>query len=173
MTQLYLGEAFGWQTDSTAKVALSQLQEKSKITKRCPKAQLIQAQSHLPLINAVKILGYIPVLNILAGGLAIYFASEGGNSERPHNREFWILRGVCMILFGPLLAIADLIKTICNETIAKKFCKENPELIAKFNTSHAHNTPGWWPAGQPVRCPAGQHVRCNGTVDGESRLNDL
>jgi hypothetical protein len=57
MTQLYLGEAFGWQTDSTAKAALSQLQEKSKITKRCPEAQLVQAKSHLIKINGIKILG--------------------------------------------------------------------------------------------------------------------
>lgn len=147
--QLYLGEAFGWQTDYTAKVAISQLQQQSKITIRCPKAQLMQAQSHLILVNGVKILGYIPVLNILAGGLAIHFASSG-SSERPNNREFWILRGVCMIFLGPLLAIVDAIKTIHDAIIAKKYRKENPELMAKFNTAHGHNVPGW--PGHPVGC---------------------
>jgi hypothetical protein len=153
MTSLYLGEAFGWQFENTAKVAISQLGEKNIITKRCRKAQLLQAQSHNPVHLGVKILGYIPVLNILAGSLAIYYGitNNSGSSERHHNNKFWILRGVSMILVGPLLIAVDLIKTIHDEIVAAKYIKANSELIAQqFNTPHRHNNPAW--PGHPVWC---------------------
>lgn len=153
MTSLYLGDAFGWQCKNTAKVALSQLGEKDIITKRCRKAQLIQAESHDPLNLGVKILGYIPVLNILAGGIAIFhgIATPSGSSERPQNNKFWILRGVSMILAGPLLITVDLIKTIHDEIVAAKYIKANSELIAQqFNTPHRHKNPNW----------PGEHVSC-------------
>ncbi len=153
MTSLYLGDAFGWQSENTAKVAISQLGEKNIIHQRCRKAQLFQAQSHNPVNLGIKILGYIPVLNILAGSLAIYsgITNNSGRSERSHNNNFWILRGVSMILLGPLLIAVDLIKTIHDEIIAAKYIKANPELIAQqFNIPHRHNSPAW--PGHPVSC---------------------
>ena len=146
MTNLYLGDAFGWQSENTAKVAISQLGENHIIRNRCRKSQLLKAQSFNPLNHGIKIFGYIPVLNILAGGFAIHFGikSNPGASERPHNNAFWILRGISMILLGPLLIAVDLIKTIYDEIIAAKYIKANPKLIVKhFNVLHKHNNPAW------------------------------
>lgn len=147
--RLYLGDALGWGSDSTSKVAISQLREKNIIIKRCAKAQVIQSSGPRLLATTVKILGYIPILNIIVGALAIHYASNS-NRQRPHNKEFWILRGVSMILFGPLLIPIDFIKTLCDERIASKYTKKHPELIAQFNCPHNHSTPSI--TGQPVWC---------------------
>jgi hypothetical protein len=149
INKLYLGDAFGWETDDTAKVAICHLRESSLITKKCPAAQLVKSRSYSVLPHLVKIIGYFPVLNILAGGLAIYGA-EGGNTNRPHNKLFWRLRGVAMILTGPLLIIIDAIKYAYDCRIAAKFSRENPKLIQQFNTSHTHSAAHW--PGHPVMC---------------------
>lgn len=151
MTNLYLGEAFGWQTETIAKVAIAQLGEKNIIAKRCRQAQLLQAESFDPLNFGIKIFGYIP-FNILAGGLAIHhvITNNPEDSSQPYHNAFWILRGVSMIVAGPLLIAVDLIKTIYDEINAAKYIKANPKLMAQFNTPHTHNNPGW--PGHPIWC---------------------
>lgn len=151
MSNLYLGDAFGWQSENIAKVAISQLGDKNVISDRCRKAQLIHAQSFNIENLGIKILGYIPFLNIIAGSVTIYLGiNERGNSLRPHHNKFWFLRGVSMIVLGPLLIVVDLIKTIHDQIIARKYINANPELIDKFNVLHTHNEPGW--PGHPVDC---------------------
>ncbi|NGX38217.1 MAG: hypothetical protein K1000chlam2_01389 [Chlamydiae bacterium] len=145
---LYLGGAFGWETESRAKVAISQLRQGSKFfNENCPKAQLIKNGSIRWQANLVKILGYIPIINVLAGVVAITCAENG---YEPRNKQMWICRGVAMIFTGPLLLIVDLVKFIFDSTIVAKYNRENPERIEAFNTSHTHSHP-FWP-GHPIRC---------------------
>ncbi len=151
--KLYLGDAFGWETESTAKVAISELREEGKISSdsKCPKAQLIKNQSYRSQTNGLKVLGYIPIINIIAGIVAIVFSTDASNNEcRPNNQKFWIARGVAMILTGPLLAIVDLGKFIFDKIMTAKYNKNHKELIEQFDTDHKH-TPAFW-AGHPVDC---------------------
>jgi hypothetical protein len=147
ISKLYLGDAFGWETESTAMVAISQLREESKIDRsKCPKAQLIKNGSVRWQPNVIKILGYIPAINVLAGAIALAFVATSHEDEsvlRPHHKTFWILRSVCMIFTGPLLFIVDLIKHIFDSKVVSKYNRDNREAIEKFNTSHEHSSPPW------------------------------
>lgn len=148
--KLYLSAAFGWDSESIAKVAISQLRTESKIyCGTCPKAQLIKNGSFRWQPNMLKLVGYIPVINILAGVFALVAVrNEYGLS--PNHASMWKVRGVAMILTGPLLVIVDAIKFIFDSVIAAKYHRENPDLIEKFNTTHGHSNPPW--TGHPVDC---------------------
>lgn len=150
MTRLYLANAFGWDTDTTAKVAIAQLREEGIIrADKCPKAQLIKNESIRWQPNILKILGYIPVINFFAGILAIV-SSESSHESAPNHNALWKCRGVAMIFGGSLLLIVDLIVHLFNLYIAHNYSNDHPDLIEAFNTSHGH-TPAYWP-GHPVYC---------------------
>lgn len=135
---LYLVDAFGWGSESTAKVAISRLRQENIIsTKKCPKVQLIKSESIRWHSNILKILGYIPGINVIAGIIAMACA-QNEEELRPHNKQFWIGRGVAMIFTGPFLAIADLAKFIFDCTITAKYNRENKRLIEEFNVLHEH-----------------------------------
>lgn len=136
--RLYLGDAFGWETKSITKVGISQLREKNIIGNKCAKAELKNHQTG----NLIKVLGYIPVLNIIIGSLAIHGARKIQNTNQkynPHTKELTIVRGVSMILFGPLLVPVDAIKTIYDRIVAAVYAKKHPELMEQFNCPHKHN----------------------------------
>ena len=148
--RLYLGDAFGWEIEWTAKVAISQLREESIIsTDKCPKAQLIKNESLRWQPNLLKVLGYLPIINVVAGAVAIYQAEEG-REYRPHHKQMWMGRGVAMVFTGPLLVMVDLIKFLFDCRIAAKYHREKESLIHQFNTSHGHS-PAYWP-GHPISC---------------------
>ena len=153
---LYLGDAFGWETNTIAKTAISQLRERNSISNSaCAKAQLIKNKSHRSQTNGLKVLGYIPIINVIAGIVAIVFSESALSSgSRSHNNQFWIARGVAMILTGPLLAIVDLGKFIFDNKIAAKYNRTHHELINQFDTDHGHTTAFW--AGHPVQCVASE-----------------
>ena len=68
INRLYVGSAFGWDTEDLAKVAISQLREEKIIAVSvCPKVHLLKNESYRWMPNIVKILGYVPVINIVAG----------------------------------------------------------------------------------------------------------
>lgn len=152
INQLYLGDAFGWDTESTAMVAISQLREKRIISvEKCPKAQLIKNGSLRWEPNLVKILGYIPGFNFLAGIAAMTQASSSGHTEfGPDHTAKWRGRGIAMLLTGPLLIIADLLVFLYNCTIVKKYQEAHPDLIAAFDTPHGHTGVPY--PGHPVFC---------------------
>lgn len=151
--KMYLGDAFGWDTENNAKVAIAQLRENNLIqTNKCPKAQLIKNESIRWQPNALKILGYIPVFNIIAGIVAIAAAKNDLLGLGPDHTARWRGRGVAMIIGGPLLFIVDLIKFIGDRDIVKRYQKAHPQLIEAFNTSHGHTT-AYWP-GYPISCKA-------------------
>ncbi len=153
LSKIYLGDAFGWDTEAKSKVAISTLREENKIeTNKCPKAQLIKNEWFRGFSNAPKVLGYLPVLNVIVGISEIIFGLSAGEEEttRPNNGLFWIARGVVTILTGPLLAVVDLAKTLYDWTIVEKYNTENQGLIDAFNTSHGHSK-SYWP-GHPVSC---------------------
>lgn len=151
MTKLYLGEAFGWETESRSKMIISQLREENKIvlSSTCPKRQLVKNDMFRLQSNSAKLLGYIPVINIIMGLMAIYYSSKDSTSG-PNHRAMWIFRGIATILTGPLLIVADLAKTIFDQRIVAKYHREHPQLIQQFNVPHKHS-PSYWP-GHPVRC---------------------
>lgn len=150
VNRLYLGDAFGWDTNTTAQVAISQLREEKIINAtKCPKAQLIKNESVRWLPNIIKILGYIPIINVIAGIVAIKNL-DNSPEYHPNHTAKWRGRGVAMILAGPILLVVDLITHISNLRIAKKYMKEHPDLIESFNTKHEH-TPAYWPK-HPVYC---------------------
>ena len=150
MTRLYLGNAFGWDTEATAKVAIAQLRAERMISvDKCPQAQLIKNESIRWHPNILKILGYIPVLNLIAGIVAIANA-ESSHEYGPNHTALWRGRGVAMILSGPLLLIVDLIVHLYHLRIVNRYNSDHPNLIEAFNTTHAH-TPAAW-AGHPVFC---------------------
>lgn len=147
---LYLGYAFGWDTESIAKVAICQLREKKLIDhQKCPKAQLIRNEYIRQLPNILKISGYIPVINVIAGAVAIAHAFHS-DKYSPNNAVEWRGRGVAMIFCGPILFIVDLIVHIYHLKIANKYSKEHPNLIEAFNAEHKH-TRIYLPA-QKVKC---------------------
>jgi hypothetical protein len=149
-TRLYLSDAFGWDTESTAMVAISQLREEStNYRNKCPKSQLIKNASLRWQPNLAKILGYLPVVNVIAGTLAILYA-KNEPELRPNHRQMWVVRGVAMILTGPLLFVADLIKFIFDSVVVAKYNRENQRLIQMFTVSHSHSIPPW--PGHPVSC---------------------
>lgn len=145
----------GWDTESTAKVAIAQLREKNLIqTNKCPKAQLIRNESIRWMPNVLKILGYFLGLNIIVGIVVIVAAKDESKGDLPKlgpdHTARWRGRGVAMIFGGPLLFIIDLIKFICNRSIVNRYQKAHPQLIEAFNTSHGH-TLAYWPR-HPVFC---------------------
>ena len=151
--KLYLGDAFGWDTENNAKVAIAQLRENNSIKcgpNDCSEAQLIKNGSIRWLPNALKILGYIPVVNIIAGIVAIATSKDNSSVLGPNHTARWRGRGVAMIIGGPLLFIVDLIKFICDHQIVKRYQKDYSASIEAFNTSHEHTVPCW--PGHPVKC---------------------
>jgi hypothetical protein len=150
ISRLYLGDAFGWDTESAAKVAISQLRESNEIkTNKCPASQLLLNESVRWYPNALKFAGYIPVLNIIAGVLAITY-SESGMGVGPDHTPKWIGRGVAMMFGGPLLLIVDLVKYLYDRSIVDQYNAAYPALIEAFNVTHNH-TKAYWP-GHPVDC---------------------
>lgn len=148
--RLYLGDAFGWDTESTAKVAISQLRSENTIrTEECPCAQLIKNASFRWLPNGLKILGYIPIVNVFAGIVA-FRNSEGFSGSGPNHMIRWKIRGAAMIVGGPLLLAVDLIKHLFNLRIVNNYNREHADLIQAFNTNHRHS-PSFWP-GHPIHC---------------------
>lgn len=151
INRLYLADAFGWDTESKAKVAIAQLREEKIIdNQKCPKAQLIYNESVRGLPNLLKMIGYIPVINIFAGILAITQSPNNSAKYEPNHSARWKMRGVAMILTGPLLLIVDAIKFVYELKIANKYGKDHPKLMEAFNPSHKH-TIAYWP-GHPVDC---------------------
>jgi hypothetical protein len=149
MTRLYLSDAFGWDTETTAKVAIAELREITIYKHRCPEEMLIKNRSYRWQPNILKILGYLPVINVIAGFVAIA-GSKNFTASGPNHTALWKGRGVAMIFGGPLLLVVDLIVHLYNLSIANKYSKDNPQLIQAFNTGHQH-TEAYWP-GHPVFC---------------------
>lgn len=151
MTRLYLADAFGWDTDTTAKVAIAQLREERIIkVNNCPKAQLIKNESIRWQPNTIKILGYIPVINVIAGIVAICYSGNPGHEFGPNHTAFWRARGVAMIFGGPLLFVVDLIAHLYHLSIANNYSNDHANLIQAFDTTHTHTRPLW--EGYPVYC---------------------
>lgn len=151
INRIYLADAFGWDTETTAKVAIAQLREKKVIALKCPKAQLLRNESFRWKPNLLKILGYIPIINVIAGIIAI-MNSEKNEVFCPNHTEKWKRRGVAMIVGGPLLLIVDLIAHVYHLSIADKYKKDHPDLIKAFDTGADHyHTQAWYP-GYPVYC---------------------
>ncbi len=152
---LYLRDAFGWHSEYTAKVAFAQLAEIGDEfidSRDCPQKQFIEeGSSHHGLWNSIKILGYVPGMNVITG---IFILKYCGNRDpapsRSHDKQLWMLRGVAMIFTGPLLIVIDLIKFIYDCRIASKYRQEYPERVGQFDPTHPHTTP-FWP-GHPVEC---------------------
>jgi hypothetical protein len=148
---LYLGDAFGWDTENTAKVAITQLRTQNLIdVEKCPKAQLIKNRYLRWLPNVLKIFGYIPGINVVAGIVAIANSKKDSDALGPNHTARWIGRGIVMIISGPLLLVIDLIKYLFDRNTANRYSKNNPDLMNAFNTSHGHNTPPY--PGHPIRC---------------------
>lgn len=144
---LFLGPAFGWETEGRNKVAISQLRERDPFySHRCPKAQLIKNKSYQSMNNTTKILGYIPVINVIVG---IIILTQIKNLD-PKYQDTWRARGIAVIFAGPLLFVVDMIKFISDVKIVAKYEQQFPDLIKEFNTTHDH-TPSYWP-GHPVDC---------------------
>jgi hypothetical protein len=147
---LYLGDAFGWDTEYTAKVAILELKSKQLISvNRCVKAQLLVNQPIRWKANAVKILGYIPIVNVILGAAVIIYPPDNNKGCRPHNKQAWIQRGIAMIVTGPLLAIVDLVKYIFDCKIVKQYLADHVNVMQQFNTLHKH-TPVR--PGSPIHC---------------------
>jgi hypothetical protein len=157
--RIYLADVFGWDTEWTAKVAISQLRNDFFISSsKCPKAQLIKNGSIRWQPNLLKAVGYIPGLNIVAGIMAMALA-ENEHTLRPNDhKKWWMIRGIAMILTGPLLLIVDLIKFIFDVQIVLKYNKEHKDIIKKFDTLHTHTNPPW--PMHPVSClpPEIKHI---------------
>ncbi|MBY0529027.1 MAG: hypothetical protein K2P51_02430 [Rhabdochlamydiaceae bacterium] len=150
LQRLYLSDAFGWDTEARSKVALSQLREDvPSYRTTCPKAQLIKNCSYHWQPNTIKFLGYIPILNLFAGALAISSA-ENGREFRPNNKQFWVARGIAMIFTGPALLIADLLKYAYDRSVMAAYGKTHPNYMDQFNTSHRHSIAFW--TGHPIEC---------------------
>ncbi len=149
VNQLYLGYAFGWDTESIAKVAICQLREKNLIAQKCPKAQLIRNEYIRQLPNILKIFGYIPVINVIAGAVAIAHAFHS-DKYSPNNAVEWRERGVAMIFCGPILLVVDLIVHLYHLKIANQYSETHTDLIEAFNVTHKHTK---------IHLPA-QQVRC-------------
>ncbi len=148
---LYLGDAFGWDTESLAKVAIAQLRAKGAISARaCPQAQLLKNESMRWMPNVVKMAGYIPGVNVVAGLMALGYAKDSSRGYAPNHTNSWRWRGTLMILAGPLLLIVDLIKYIYNLRVACQYRRDNPEAMRGFAVQHGH-TIAYWP-GHPIRC---------------------
>lgn len=148
--RLYLGDAFGWDSEATAKVAISQLREAGIIkTSKCPKAQLIKNEPYRWMSNLTKTIGYLPLFQIIAG-VAALTQLESSPELDPNHVAKWKCRCVGMILGGPLLFVVDLIKYIHDRVIAYKYNRKYPHLIDTFNTKHEHS-PANYP-GHPIFC---------------------
>lgn len=150
LDKLYLSDALGWDTPSRSVVALAQLREDNQIDRsKCPKAQLIKNCTYHWQPNMLKGAGYFPILNFFAGAIAIATA-ENKPELRPNNKEFWTLRGVAMILTGPLLFFVDLGKYLFDLPVVSAYHRAHPKLMEEFNPNHGHSTPPW--TGHPVEC---------------------
>jgi len=150
-SMLYVGDAFGWDSEALAKVAIVQLRAKGAISNSgCPKAQLLKNESMRWMPNVVKIAGYFPLINIAAGLMAIAYSKDSLDGYAPNHTACWKWRGVAMILTGPLLLIVDLIKYIYNLRIARQYMRDYPQSMLGFATNHNH-TIAYWP-GHPIRC---------------------
>lgn len=147
---LSFGDAFGWETESRAKVGILQDRENNptRYLNRCLEAKLIINGSYRPLYNLPKIVGYLPGVNILVGFFLIRDAEKFPTSSA--NRNNWKVRGVATILTGPLLIIVDLAKYIYDMTIAVKYEREHPGALGAFDTPHEHSLSHW--PGHPVDC---------------------
>lgn len=151
MMRLYPGNAFGWDTEFIAKVAIVQSREIYRADQlKCPKSQLIKNESIRWLPNILKIFGYIPGLNLMAGVTAC-IGSRGSPRYSPNHTANWIGRGVAMIVTGPLLLIVDLIVHLYHLSVAKRYEYEHQMLMGIFNVRHRHAVHGRWP-GHPVQC---------------------
>jgi len=150
--RLYLGDFLGWETEGKAKVAISQLREGSIISSaKCPKVQLLKNRFSRYESNFVKFLGYLPIIHFIIGiGAIVANRYNDPNYLRPHHRQFWALRGVAMIVLGPALFIADLIKFIFDCIIVFQYNRTNRHLIQQFNTAHGHTREHW--PGHPIYC---------------------
>jgi hypothetical protein len=150
MNKIYLGNAFGWDTERTAKVAISQLRDEGIIhVGGCAKAQLIKNESFRWMSNVLKVLGYVPALHIVAGIVAIV-NPEGSRGCSPNHNANWRWRGVAMIVGGPLLFIADLIQHLFDLRAVNQYNQAHPNAMQAFDVAHRHNKPPY--AGHPVWC---------------------
>lgn len=153
VNRLFVGDAWGWETESRSQVAIHQLRTAGTIQNdKCAKAQLIKNDRLRSLGNTCKVLGYIPVINVVAGIFAINEGySQVSKELGPNHSKDWKIRGVTIILAGPLLIIVDLIIFIVDQVMMRKVLKENPTLPDQFNVNHEHQEMGFWP-GVPVEC---------------------
>lgn len=152
MERIYLCEAFGWCTQSEAQVAISQLRTiaPAQFAFTCPGAQLNKYFVYYASLNVFKILGYIPVVNVILGIAAIIYGVAYERIEVIHAETHsakWLLRGILMIVTGPLLFIIDFIKMLQNRALASTY--SNPELRRNINTDHNHTIEC---IGQTPRC---------------------
>lgn len=156
MGDLYLNNAFGWEAEPLAKVAITQLRVALKISDtECPGKQLAKNSAGRIWTNMAKFAGYIPVINVIVGTVIVGFALNAnsvfaGNEYRPNNRAWWMRRGIATICTGPLLIIVDLIKFLYDLSVAAEYKTANEALIDRFNTGHEHSRPPY--PGHPVRC---------------------
>lgn len=156
MTKLYSINVFGWDTNTTAKVAIAQLKEERVFSEdKCPKALLIHNQSIRWQPNILKILGYIPVINVVVGIAIISEKLANADSDNtskynPNYNGFWKARAVAMIFCGPLLLVVDLIVHLHHLRFAKRYSHDHANFIQAFNTTHNHSEAHW--PGHPIFC---------------------
>jgi len=164
--RLFLGEPLGWETESRSKVAIAQWRDvnpprllytrdgRNYYNDTCPKAQLIKNEGYRSNTNLVKVLGYIPGLNIFMGIFTAIVLETSSISDvtkyHPHHTAFWRVRYVMMIIAGPLLLIGDLIKFVYDLSVIKAYERLHPEKIRSFDVAHNHTRAHWM--GHPVTC---------------------
>jgi len=169
MLSLQFSSPFGWDTEAKAKVLIAQARDQELIRSEtvdyihneegdyvlykavlCPGKQLQKNATYRTVTNLTKVAGYIPVMNVVLGIGILYLLFKSDDEETICDRSGWKARSVCMILFGPLLVTADVVKTLYDSFLIRRFAQKHPEKIEQFNTAHGH-TPSYWP-GHPVFC---------------------
>jgi hypothetical protein len=149
--KLNLGDAFGWETEERAKMAILQMQEfDGKYSKECPQALLVKNEPYRDQNNGCKGYAYIPLVNIALGLCMIYYGATEDFHWGPKTelRAKWIIRGVATTLTGPLMILVDLVKFLFDLVVTKIYAHKNPEQMEKFNCHFDHGR-SWWP-GHPI-----------------------
>lgn len=120
--------AIGFISDARWQVAADQ-HEKAK-PQAGKSGHRMWARPTVDTLNGTKVLGYIPVINVIIGIIRILFFSKdykNQNTEDKANSKQHILRGVAEILVGPLLLIPDLIVTLRDRSVVKAYMSKHPE----------------------------------------------
>lgn len=126
--------AFGFETYDRWRVAAHQYEKKMGYETAKPGEGLhnyqIWAKPIIDEINASKIWGYIPLVNIIVGIVRIMFYANNINDTTSEDKPIakWHMgRGIAEILIGPLLFIPDLILTCWDKSVVKAYLLKHPE----------------------------------------------